>query len=237
MRMEFVLIALLLAAAFVGARRMKPENKHIDPEEAALALKRAKGDEDHRFFREHFCECFFGMLSGMIRYQSTASNALHCAWVNRHLSERCIRFIEEQLADQDENGVTLKSTVEVALRLEKLRNHEADFIRFQQSVHADVEKLRDHIFHMQKLAEPLAEWKAEKSFVLQNKAEGLIERIEKEAGERWKATEHMLTEADREPVGNPHAAVTPKVTEFRTMLAELRSKIRTDLAAKAKTNS
>jgi len=237
MRIEYILIALLFVAAFFGSRGVKPDEKHIDPEEAARRKRLAKDSEDLGHFQKHFVECYVGILAGAILYQSRASTDGYCAWVNRHLSESCIRFIEEQLADQSEHGATSSSTAEVVLRSEELRKHEADFIRFQQGVHANVEKVRDHIFHMQKLAEQLAEWKAEKSFVLQNKAEGLIERIEKEAGERWKATEHMLTEADREPVGNPYAAVTPKVTEFRTMLAELRSKIRTDLAAKAKTNS
>ena len=90
---------------------------------------------------------------------------------------------------------------------------------------------------MQKLAEQLAEWKVDKSFKLQEDASKLIKRIEEETSERWKATDQMLVDADKDPVGKPDAIVTPKVTEFRNGLVELRSKIRTDLAARASMSS
>ncbi len=237
MRIEYVLIFLLFVAAFFGSRGVKPDEKHIDPEEAARRKRLAKDSEDLGHFQKHFVECYVGILAGAILYQSRASTDGYCAWVNRHLSESCIRFIEEQLADQSEHGATSSSTAEVVLRSEELRKHEADFIRFQQGVHANVEKVRDHIFHMQKLAEQLAEWKVDKSFKLQEDASKLIKRIEEETSERWKATDQMLVDADKDPVGKPDAIVTPKVVEFRNGLVELRSKIRTDLAARASMSS
>jgi hypothetical protein len=226
MRMEYFLIALLLVAALFGWRRVRPAEKEVDPAQAACAKQLAKEAEDSRFFRDHFVECYYGILSGMHRYQGDARIDAHCAWVTRHLSESCIRFIEEHLADQDDNGVAFNSSPELEDRRTSLEKHEAQFIRFQKGVHANVEKVRDHIFHMQKLEEQLKTWMADKSSKLQEDASKLVDRIEKEISTRRADTDKMHIEADKDPVGRPDAIVTPKVTEFRNALVELRSKIR-----------
>lgn len=236
MRMEYILIALLFVAAFFGSRKATPEKKH-DPEAEARALQQAKDAEDKRYFREYFIESYIGILSGIIRYQGYARTDAHCAWVTRHLSESCIRFIEEQLADQDEHGITFSSVAESTLRSQELEEREKDFIRFQQGVHAHVEKARDFIFQLQKLAEEVQTWMKDKAPEQAESAAKLVKRIEEQANTRWKAMDEMLVTADKDPVGSRDAIVTPKVTEFRNMLVELRSKIRTDLAAKAKSNS
>lgn len=233
MRMEYVLIALLFVAALFGSRRVKPVET---PEEVALRKQQAKEAEDNRFFRNHFVESFYSILTGMIRYQGHARTDAYCAGINRGFSENLIRFIEERLANDTEGDLTLSSDMKLKRSFEALENQELDFIRFQQRVHANVEMLRDYIFNLQKLAEGLTSWMANKTPEIQKAATGLLERIEKEVKTRWEASDKMLSDVDADPVGDPDAVVTPKVAEFRNKLVELRSKIRADLAAKAKSN-
>lgn len=233
MRMEYVLIALLFVAALFGSRRVKPVET---PEEVSRRKQQAKEAEDKRFFRNHFVEGFYSILTSMIRYQGHARTDAYCAGINRRFSENLIRFIEERLANDKEGDLTLSSDVELQRSFAGLEDQELDFIKFQQRVHANVEMLRDYIFNVQKLAEGLTVWMADKTPEIQKAATGLLERIEKEVKTRWEASDKMLSDVDADPVGDPDAVVTPKVAEFRNKLVELRSKIRTDLAAKAKSN-
>ncbi len=223
--------------ALFGSLRIKLAEREVDPALVARARQQAKEDEDTRFFRDHFVTGYCCILSGMIRYQSAAGTDVYCAWVTRHLSESCIRFIEERIAERSDDENWLSSDRDLKQQIELLKEHEAQFIKFQQGVHANVEKVRDYIFHMQKLAEQLTTWMTDKSQIHQDNATKLLERIETATSTRWAETDKMVVEADKDPVGRPDAIVTPKVTEFRNTLVALRSKIRTDLAAKAEINS
>ncbi len=169
----------------------------------------------------------------LIEHLNIASDSLHNANLSREAAESSIRHIEMLLVEQDKLGfVTSGSELDVLLRSQILDRDEESFIKSQQNVHAHVEKMRDCLFEMQRLSASITEWRRDKDSDLQDSCDKLISDLEGKAHQHWALTKRMLSEVDRDPVGIDDDRVTPRVLAFRKELQQLRSHIRTKLAAK-----
>lgn len=232
MRMDFILIALLLVAAFFGSRRVKVS---VSVEQAEAEKARRKIRDDKNYFRKEFLDKSVDLASQMIGHLKDVSHSGIARHKWRSSAEECLCTIERELSEQDKSGVvTSGSELNVITAKEHLDHYARGYIRCQQMVHANVEKVRDCIYDLQILSKQCSEWAADKDEVIREDAARLCHRIDNDTSAFFRKTDEFLVDADKDPVGIEEKYVTPKVIEFREDFARLCSKIRRDLAAEAK---
>ncbi len=232
MRMEYILIALLLVAAFFGSRRVKVS---ASVETTNSDKVRQKNRDDKTYFTEEFQNKAEGLVSKMIGQLNGASSNGMAARSWRSSLEESVRTIERELSEQDRNSVvTSGSELNVIKGKEHMPYSVWRFIRYQQGVHQHVEQVRDCIYDLQRLSMECSEWASDKDEVIRESAARLCHRIDNDTAIFFSNTDEMLVAADKDPVGIRDEFVTAKVTEFRKELKELFRKTRSDLVAEAK---
>ncbi len=196
--------------------------------------QRIRDGSDYREYAQSFLANAYQLRSSLKHHLAAASNNLHALKVWREAAELSIRHIEMLLVEQDKLGVvTSGSELDVLHRQQFLDRDQTSFIRAQHGVHVHVEKVRDRIFEMQRLSKQISDWVPGRASHIQEACSSLVRDLEREAKQFWEETDRILCDADRDPVGIDDELVSPKVIEFRKEFAQLRSKIRTNLAAEA----
>lgn len=244
MRMEYYLLAIIAAAAVASAvvpRRLPAKASPAEDDNTAKAAGESAEREFAAFkhLTSHFCKRIEEIRDLIAKSMNDAAGQLHMTDFKRGLLEDCICGAEVALRDQDKallltGHITSGLEMDYLKRIEGIDMLESSWIFSQQKALANVQKISDHVFALQELAQELTAWKVNKSQQIQEEASQLYRSIVTEAETVYQVVSRMRAEASVDPVGIDIKDASALVTNFRAERAAARTQIRLRLAEKAR---